>query len=807
MRTLIRDFALAGRMLIKAPVFTLAAVATLALGIGANTATFTLADATLLRPLPFHDPQQLVAWSWSSSWPHYQEYAKRTDIFQGVLASGGVTRLNLGIDGSSELVQGAYLSGNAFDVLGVRPVAGRALLPSDDVSGGPLVAVLNHGYWRSRFGGEASVIGRTLRVNGRPVTIVGVAEPDFRGISLGASPSLYLPAAAAGPLSTGFFSSIDRMTNTGFVWLTVVGRLRPDVTAAQASDAMDALYAQLQPPSPGTTREERLRLEPLATRALGSGAADVRTFVNLLLGVVGLTLLIGCANLANLLLAKAAARRREMGVRLALGATRARIVQQLLAESLLLAIVGGAAGLAVAAFALQALAGFELPGGLRVAGIPLSLSGTALVATFGLSLLTGLLFGAAPAWRASRTDVLVSLRDQSRGATGRGGIRSALLAAQVAMSLMLLVGAGLFGRSLMAALDSRLGFEPAQVATATVNLGVARYDAARAGVFYRTVLERVQALPQVAHASWTNLLPTRGAFMWNTEVESTGKSITVYSAHVGPEHFATLGTRLLAGRPFAPSDTPASERVAIVNELMARDYFGDRSPIGSRIKIFDTWVTIVGVAENTITEELREEPAAQLYLAFEQWLDGPQGIATDTAHLFVKGTGELDALLPLLREQLRAVDPEAPVYALSSFDETLEALTMPQRLGVTLFTLFSAIALALATIGIYGVATYVAALRTREIGVRIALGATRTAVRRLILQQSAWPIVAGIFVGLAGALYASRAAQAFLVDISPVDPVTFALVPLFLALVALAATYLPARRASRIEPVAALRDE
>jgi putative ABC transport system permease protein len=359
----------------------------------------------------------------------------------------------------------------------------------------------------------------------------------------------------------------------------------------------------------------------------------------------------------------------------------------------------------------------------------------------------------------------------------------------------------------MAALDSRLGFEPAQVATATVNLGAARYDAARAAVFYQTVLERVQALPQVAHASWTNLLPTRGAFMWNTEVESTGKSITVYSAHVGPEHFAALGTRLLAGRPFTPSDSAASDRVAIVNELMAREYFGDRTPIGSRIKVFNEWVTVVGVAENTISEELREDPAAQLYLAFDQWLEGPQGIATDSAHLLVKGTGELDALLPLLREQLRAVDPEAPVYALNRFDETIEALTMPQRLGVTLFSLFSAIALALATIGIYGVATYVAALRTREIGVRIALGATRTAVRRLILKESARPIVAGILVGLAAALYASRAAKAFLVDISPVDPVTFALVPLFLALVALAATYLPARRATRLEPIVALRDE
>ena len=807
MRNLFRDLTLAARQLTRSPAFTLAAVLTLALGIGANTAMFTLADATLLRPLPVRAPQQLVVWSWSSSWPHYQEYAKRTDIFEGVLASAGTMRLNFAVDGSSELVRGALLSGNAFDVLGIRAAAGRTLLPSDDASGGPIVAVLSHAFWRSRFGADPSVVGRTFRVNGRPMTVVGVAEPGFRGTSVSMNPAFFLPAAVSGPLSTGFFSRVDRLTHTGFVWLTVIGRLRPDVTVAQASAAMDALYTRLQPPRAGTTRDEVLRLEPLETRALGGSAADVRTFVGLLVGVVGLTLLIGCANLANLLLAKSAARRREMGVRLALGATRGRIVQQMLAESVLLAAIGGAAGLAVAVLALRALAAFELPGGLPIANIPLEISGAALAVTSGLSLLTGLLFGAAPAWRASRSDVLVSLRDQSRASTSRSGARGMLLAAQVAMSLVLLAGTGLFARSLMAALDSRLGFDPSNVATASVNLGLARYESARAAAFYASALERVRALPQVTHAAWTNLVPTGGAFMWNTEIESTGKSITVYSAHVGADYFATAGTRMAAGRPFGPTDTAGAPPVAIVNETMAREYFGGQDPVGRRVKIFGTWVTVVGVAENTIVEALREAPAAQLYLAFDQWLDGPQGIATDTAHLLVRGTGDIEALLPLVREQLRALDPELPLYDVLSFDERIAALAMPQRMGVTLFTLFSAIALALATVGIYGVATYVAALRTREIGVRIALGATRPAVRRLVLMQGLWPIAGGMVAGLAVALYASRAARAFLLDVSPMDPLTFAAVTALLGAVAVAASYLPAHRASRIEPVTALRDE
>ena len=806
MRNLFKDLAYAFRLLVKSPAFTVAAVLTLALGIGANTAMFTLADATLLRPLPVRDPQQLVVWSWTSSWPHYKEYAKRTDIFQGVLASGGTMRLNLTVNGSSELVQGALLSGNAFDVLGVRAALGRTLLPTDDIGEAPIVAVLRHSYWRSRFAGDPSVIGQTFRINGRPMTVIGVAQPQFRGTSLHMNPALFLPTATFRQLSTGFFSRADPLTRTGFVWLNVVGRLRPDVSVNHAAAAMDAMYEQLQPAKPGSNREA-LRLEPLETRALGSGAANVRTFVALLLGVVGLTLLIGCANLANLLLAKSAARRREVGVRLALGATRARILQQMLAESVLLAVIGGAAGLGVALLAMRALSGFELPGGLRVENIPLGINSAALAVTFGLSLLTGLLFGAAPAWRASRSDVLVSLRDQSRGSTSRSAVRSSLLGAQVAMSLVLLAGTGLFARSLSAALDVPLGFDPRHVVTASVNLGLARYEPARARAFYTEALQRVKALPQVESAAWGDLIPTRGLFMGESSIEGSTESVTVYGMHVGPEYFRSLRTRVLSGRAIDLSDSAGATLVGVVNEMMARKYWPERDPIGGRFKMFDQWITVVGVVESSVVRELREKPVPQVFLAFDQWLEGRAGIASDPAHLFIRTPGDVQGLIPLVREQLRGVDPQLPLYDVAPFEDRVASLVMPQRMAVTLFTLFSALAVALAAVGIYGVATYVSAMRTREIGVRMALGASRAAVRRLMLMQGAPPIAVGILVGLALALYAARAATTFLVDVDPMDPLTFVSVTVLLASIALAASYIPARRASRIEPISALRED
>ena len=808
MRNTLRDLRYAARLLARTPGFTAAAVITLALGIGANTAIFTLADATLLRPVHVRAPHELVVWSWTSSYPHFQEYAKRADIFQGLAGISGVSRVNVTTDGAG-IASAVFVTGNAFDVLGVNVLHGRPLQPADDVFNGPLVAVLGHDYWTTRFGADPGVIGRTVRINTRPATIVGVAEPGFRGTNVGGNPSLYFPTGVFNQLSTGFFARANAMTTPGFVWLRLVGRLQPGVTPTQAAAAMDAVYDRVQPPAAGAKRE-RLKLEPLSTRALGRSAADLRTFVLLLCGVVALTLLVGCSNLANLLLARATARRRDTGVRLALGATRGRVLQHALAESLLLAALGGIGALAVATGMLALLATYELPGGLPIGPIALDIDRRALAATGALSLATGVLFGAVPAWRASRTDVLGSLREQARVTTSRSLGRKTLLAIQVALSVVLLCGSGLFARALMAALETSPGFDPRGVIAASVNLGLAGYEAGAAPAFYSTALERVKAIPDVESAAWTNMLPSRGLFRGVAEVEgytpSPGDPAYVYGSHVSADYFKTIGTRIARGRAFTGGDDAAASKAGIVSEVFAAKYWPGRSPLGRRFRMFDEWITVIGVAEPTVLTDLSDERLPQVYLPMNQWLTGRMGIALDTAHLVVQTSAPLDRVMPLVRDRLRSIDANVPLYDLGSFESRVSSLVMPQRMGAALFTLFGALALALAVVGIYGVASYVALMRTREIGVRIALGATASSVRRLIVTEGARPIVIGIVGGLAVALAASRAVESFLFGINRFDPLTFATVPSALALIALAATYIPARRASRIAPVDALRD-
>jgi predicted permease len=809
MTNLIRDIRHAGRVLANTPGFTLAAVLTLALGIGANTAAFTLADAVLLRPVQVRNPHELVVWSWSSSFPDFQEYARRTDVFDSVVAVSGASRVNVVIDGSPELTWSTFVSGNAFDALGVGAAHGRPLLPSDDVPGGAIAGVLGHDYWRSRFGGDPAVVGRTVRVNGRPVTIAGVLERGFRGLTLSSNAGLYLPTAAFNQVQTGFFARTNALANRGLSWLSVIGRLRPDVPVAEANARMTALYAQLHPRTGGGPREA-LNLEPLVDRALGRRAGDVRTFVRLLAAVVGLTLLIVCTNLANLLLARGTARRREIGVRLALGARRSRVIRQLLIESLMLAGLGGLAGLLVARGALTVLSAYELPGTIAIANIGLEIDGAALAATMALSVCTGLLFGTLPAWRASRVDVLVSLRDGTRGATGRSLLRSTLLGVQVAICLVLVAGAGLFARTVQQALGRPLGFDVDRVVKLSVNAGLARYDRARATAFYASALERVSALPQVESAAWASMIPTRTSWVQEVTVEPVpGAPKTtehVHVNHVGPGYFRTLGTRVLSGREFRAADGAAAEPVVIVNRAMARTHWGDRSPIGARLG-GASMATVIGVVEDVVDREIAGAPVPYLYFAFNQSLSGPDSIATDSAHLFVRARLETDDAIPMLRGQLLALDPELPLFDAEPFADRIAALLMPQRMGLLLFAFFSTIAVALATVGVYGVASYGAALRTREIGVRVALGASPASVRRMLLWQAARPVAAGIVAGLALALYLGHTIQAFLIDISPFDAATLAVVTATLAAIALVASVVPARRAAAVDPVRALRYE
>jgi putative ABC transport system permease protein len=803
-----RDVVYALRMLWRSPGFTAAAVLTLALGIGANAAIFSLADSTLLRPLKVANPSELHTLKFSSSYPDYVAYTERIDLVNGVVATSG-GRMNAVAGGRADLVDARLVSGNYFDVLGIQPAAGRLLLPSDDVANGPIGAVLGYGWWQTRFGGDPSVVGTTIRVNNAPVTILGVAAKGFNGTSLYESTKLFLPVTSAPRVQTGFFAGPGMLTNRGMVWLTVILRLKPGATPQAAAASVEGVYRQFHPLRPGAKREP-FELTSLRTRALGgTSAASVSRFVVLLGAVVALTLLIGCANLANLLLSRAAARRREIGVRMAIGAGRGRIARQLLIESLVLSGIGGVAGLYVASTVLRLLGRFQLPGGIEIEGLGLELNAAALMFTAAVVAVTGLLFGLAPAWRAARTDVLQSLRDDSRATSARSGLRSTLVAAQVALSLVLLAGTGLFLRSLVQSLRVPLGFRVEGVATASVNLGVARYDGPRAKAFYDDALARVKRLPGVTAASWSTLVPILGARMFTATVDgykpAPDEEVRFYNAAVGPEYFQAAGTRLLRGRAFTDADATGAPLVGIVNDAAARKYWAGRDPVGGRIAADkDVWIQIVGVAEDAKVEELDEDPIPYVYLPFAQERGGGP---LNPSHLFVRSDRDVDTLLGPIGEQLRAIDRNAPVYAVSPFAWRVRQLVMPQRMGMTLFAVFSALALTLAAIGIYGVASYVAALRTRELGIRIALGADRARIRALVLRQGAIPIAAGVASGLVIAAIGSRFAAAFLRGVPPRDPLTFTVVAALLAAIALVATWIPARRAAKLDPIKALRTD
>ena len=483
---------------------------------------------------------------------------------------------------------------------------------------------------------------------------------------------------------------------------------------------------------------------------------------------------------------------------MALGATRGRVLQHALAESLLLAVLGGIGALAVANGMVALLDTYELPGGLPIGRMALNIDGRALAAAGALSLATAALFGAAPAWRASRTDVLGSLREQTRAATPRSLPRNALLAIQMALSVILLCGSGLFARALMAALETSPGFDPRSVVTASLNLGLAGYEAGAAPAFYRTALDRVKAIPGIESAAWTNMLPSRGLFRGAAEIEgyavAPGEHLVLYGAHVGSEYFRSVRTTIRHGRAFADTDHAAAPRVGIINEVTAAKYWPGRNPLGRRFRMFDEWITVVGIAEPTVITELGEERLPQVYFPFDQWMTGRMGIALDAAHMVVRTSARLDRVMPLVRDRLRSIDAEVPLYDLGSFEIRVASLVMPQRMGAALFTLFGTLTLALAIVGIYGVASYVAAMRTREIGVRIALGATAASVRRMIVVDGARPIVVGIVGGLVVALATSRVVESFLYGISRFDPRTFVTVPAALALIAPKRDLKPRRR-------------
>jgi macrolide transport system ATP-binding/permease protein len=829
------------RTLWKKPGFTLVAVLTLALGIGANTAIFSFVNAVLLRPLPVAKPERLVYVFGGvrtnpynvSSYPDYVDYRDRNKVFSELIAYSPIT-LSLSGDDGADMVSGLIVTGNYFDALGVRARAGRTFLPEEDSTpGGHPVAVISHALWQSRFAGDPRIEGRQLLLNGQPFTIVGVAPAGFNGAQAGQTNDIYVPMAMQAlvrPPRGGYSGEMnpDLLSKRGPRWLDLVGRLKEGVTAEQAQAEMSTLAAQLAAGYPETNREQTATVSPVS-KGDPEQRGTLLSVAGLLLAVVGLVLLIACANVANLLLARAAGRRKEISIRLALGAGRGRLIRQLLTESVLLALAGGAGGLLLAVWLVNSLRAYSPPGNFFPVAFDFSLDKSVLGFTLLLSVLTGLVFGIAPALQASNPDLVASLKDQTAlipAARGRGArhfsLRNLLVVAQVALSLVLLVSAGLFLRSLWQAQRIDPGFDAEHVLTMPLNINLLRYTKAQGQDFYRQVLERVSALPGVQSATLTRTPPLSGASRQSSVTvagreapdrastsESTGgggedvaDNITLTSP-VALNYFRTLSIPLLRGRDFNAQDREGAPGVAIVNESFVKRYFPNQDPLGQRVSLSGAqgpWLEVVGLARDSKYITLGEAPAPFLYQPLAQ--------RHETGMVLLVRTGVAPAsLVPAVRREVQAVERNLPLTNARTMTELLSTSLFPARMGAALLGAFGLLALLLASVGLYGVMSYSVSRRTREIGIRMALGARGGDVLRLVLGESMTLVAVGMLLGLIAAFAATRLLSGFLYGVSPTDPAAFIGIGLLLALVAFAASLIPARRAAHVDPMVAFRYE
>jgi predicted permease len=807
--TVRQDAAFGVRTLVRSRVFTAVAVASLALGIGANSALFSLADAILFRPLPgIREPDRLAAIaSGPQTYPDYRDYRDGSSSWEG-LAAFRERPVSLGVGGDARLARVAVVSGNYFAVLGAPAARGRTILPGDDAPGaGQRVAVISHAMWQRDFAGDPGVLGRTIELNGASFTIVGIAAAGFRGPRVIGNPAAWIPINSWPSIATGEFLQLDIESRT-WGWLSVIGRLRPGVDLRRADRELDVLAERLRqlhrPPSRGPAEVE---LRPAVQTVMGTNAhGPTVQFMAVLAAIAGIALLVACANVANLQLSRAAARGREIGVRLALGAGRPRIVRQLVTENVVLAALGGVAALAVSRLMIRWVSSVSLPGGVSIADVVGDLSGRALGFTLVVACAVGITFGLAPALQASKPDLVGALKD-GRGASARSGLRlrNALVASQIALCLVLLAGAGLFLRSLREALRVDLGFQPSGVAVATFHLGLQRYDAVRAQAFQDRLAARLRTLPGVDAVAWARTLPFGGDD--GITVRADGRSYApgevpeVSVTYVGPDYFRMLHIPIVRGRAVDERDRAGAPGVAVISETMAARIWPGQDPIGRQ---FNGGITVVGVARDIRFADLVGRTGPFLYGALPQVM-GTLGL--EPVSLAVRATRDLGRVHEAIRAEARAIDARVPVIEPRSLDDQIAAVLLPQRVGATLLTLFGALTLILAAVGVYGVLASAVARRTREIGIRVALGARPGHVVAMVLRQSLAVVAAGIAIGLLLALGAARGIGSLLVGVRPGDPITFALTAAALVAVGIAASYAPARRATRVNPTEALRQE
>jgi predicted permease len=829
MDALRQDLAYAVRILVRNPAFTAVVVVTLALGIGANAAIFSLMDQVLLRALPVREPHRLVRLDGPGpfsgftegdhtfSYPMYCDIRDGNEVFSGVLARFA-TSVTLAWRDQSERVAADLVSGNYFDVLGVGPALGRTFTAEDDRQAGEHpVLILSHRFWLRRFGGDPGILNQTLLVNGRAMTVVGVTPRGFHGIEVGRSPDVMVPLAMKAQMTPTWDDRLNRRAR----WVNLMARLKPGISLEQADAGANVLYHQILerelPVFPNAS--EYFRKRYLVKRLLllpgfngqSSLREDVKAPLIVLMGMVGLILLIACANVANLLIARAAGRQKEIAVRLSVGAGRGRIVRQLVVESLVLSSLGGAAGLLVSSW-LGSLLLRALP--LEDAARSLSPDPDARVALFALtvSVFTGLLFGLVPAIQAARPDLVGTLKHEAGTVVGGAPqvrFRKGLVVAQVSLSLLLLIGAGLFARSLdnLRRLDP--GFQVDGLLSLRLDPSLSGYTPERARVLIGQVRERLAALPGAASVTLAEVGTMTGNASRSTmKIEGyapqQGEDMNSNTNAVGPGYFSTMGMPLLAGRQFDERDGPGAPKVAILNEVMARRFFKGASAVGRRIGFSRDGVTdieVVGVVKEGKFVNLREEPLRFVYVPYAQ-----RGQMSDLT-FYVRTSGEAAGLTEPARRVVKELDPALPVFGTKTMRAQVDESLFVERTVAVLSAAFGLLATALAAVGLYGVMSYTVARRTREIGIRVALGAERRAILGLVLREVVAMAAIGIAVGLPLAWALGRLLSSQLYGLSPSDPLTVGAASLLLAAVAILSGYLPAQRATRVDPLVALRYE
>jgi predicted permease len=807
MDTLLQDLRYAVRTLAKSRGFTLVAVLSLALGIGVNTAVFSVVNTFLFRPLPMSDAERVVMLFTRQakqgiegapfSVADLEDVRARSTTLADVaaVARGG---FNLAGGDEPERVQGAWITRNLFPLTGERPLLGRNFLPEEDRPGGEPVVILGHGLWQRRFGGRADVLGSTVLVSGRPRVVVGVMGPEFK---FPETEELWLPMQA------------DPAESRGERYLLVVARLRPGATVEAADAELAGIARQLAAANPTTNAGWSFGAKRWRDEWVDP---ELRLSLALMMGAVAFVLLIACANLANLLLARAAGRGREIAVRAALGAARRRIVRQLLTESLLVALAGGALGTLVATWWIEWTMS-RIPEELAY-WIVFRVDGRVLAFTLALSAATGIAFGLLPALRASRVDLTRSLKDGARsgdGGPGRSRLRGALAAGEVALALVLLVGAGLMVRSFLAATRADVGVDTEHVLTLRTSLTGSRYEGAAAkNAAFERIAARVEALPGVRAAAWSLGVPGSDAGGVGTTIvaegqpRAPGEEMAVRYLAATPGVFRAFGAPLLAGRDFTAAEAADSLSTSVIlgRSVAARLWPGE-DPLGKRVQVVTgertPWLTVVGIAPDLVYEEPGDrDPQAALH-AYLPYARAGWGMMT----LVVRTAGDPAALAPAVRREVRAVDPALPLWDVRTMRETQAYSTWNRRLMGEIFGSFGVLALVLATLGVYGVMAYAVAQRTREIGIRMALGAQAGEVLRMVVGRGAAIAAAGVAVGLLGAWGVSRVMQGILFGVRPGDPLTFGGVAALLLATALLASWLPARRAARVDPMTALRSE